>query len=63
MNYLSIPERPLDPPEPRIGEEDCTRCTKCNWRIEPGDDYYEVYDEVFCEECIGDIAIPKRWWG
>ena len=53
MNYYNMPERPLDPPEPRLRK--AFICSICDEAIYEGSDYYQIPGlGPCCEECIGD---------
>ena len=53
MSYYNIPERPLDPPEPKARE--VYRCAMCGCVIYEGDEYWDIpgYGQC-CETCIDE---------
>lgn len=47
------------PPEPK--ESRC-KCCKCDEELYPDDEYYELDDEIYCEDCAEKWLKSKRNW-
>ena len=39
---------------------DCLHCSRCGETLFPGTDYYELNDEVLCEDCFDAIVRKMR---
>ncbi len=52
--YNTAPDRPLDPPEPKLRK--VYECACCEEPIYEGEDYYyiEALEIYVCESCIDD---------
>lgn len=47
------------PPEP---EESKCKCSLCKEELYPDDEYYELEDEIFCEDCAKTwLENHKNW--
>ena len=45
-----IPDASLEPPEPPV----LFVCCDCGEEIRSGDEYYDVYDDIYCASCMED---------